>query len=97
MKIESNDLPPVLRDNDSFYLEWLKTSITHADPVATISVRQNSNGLIFTVLPSLESFRQSLIDNILESHRRLNLKIKFSSSLKIQKSISFTIQFDKIR
>jgi hypothetical protein len=97
MKIESKDLPPILRENDNFYLEWVKTSVTHADPEATVTVRQNSEGLVFSVLPSVDILRQSLIDNLLESHRRLNLKIKFSSSLKIQKSISFTIQFDKIR
>lgn len=97
MKIESKDLPPILRENDNFYLEWVKTSVIHADPEAVVSVRQNSEGLVFTITPSTEGLRQSLIENLLESHRRLNLKIKFSSSLKIQKIISFSIQFDKVR
>jgi hypothetical protein len=97
MKITSQDLPPILRENDRFYLEWVKSSVTHADPEAVVSVRQNIDGLIFSIIPSIEELRQSLISNILESHRRLNLKIKFSSSLKIQKTISFSIQFDKVR
>jgi hypothetical protein len=96
MKIES-DLPPILRENDNFYLEFIKTSVIHADPEAVVSVRQGSDGLVFSVIPSIDSLKQSLITNLLESHRRLNLKIKFSSSLKIQKTISFSIQFDKIR
>jgi len=96
MKVESKDLPAILRENDNHYLEFINSSIIHADPEATVNVRRNSEGLSFMITPSTDNLRQFLIDNLLEAHRRLNLKIKFSSSLKIQKTIAFSIQFNNI-
>lgn|SRR5882757_811843 len=96
MKIETKDLPPILRENDSSYLHFIEDSINHADPSANLFIRQNLEGLVFSIQPSLESTKQPLIDNLLRSHSRLFLKIKFSSSLSIQKQIIFSIKFDEI-
>ena len=96
MKVEAKDLPPILRENDNFYLLFIEDSINHADPNAELFVRQNLEGLVFSIQPSLDTTKQALIDNLLESHRRLNLNIKFSSSLAIQKKIIFSVKFNDI-
>lgn len=96
MRIKAQDLPPILRENDNSYLLFIEDSINHADPNAELFIRQNLDGLVFSIQPSIAATKQSLIDNLLESHRRLNLNIKFSSSLAIQRKIIFSIKFNEI-
>ena len=91
MKV-SNNIPSIISDNDITYFKFLQVSIEHSDPECIFSCYRTQEKLIVHITPSQESFRQDIIKDILGVHHILNLKPIFSSSLKISKKISFTVE-----
>lgn len=94
LKIVKQGFKNPLPDNDQFYLNFVSYALTHSDPEASITLNKFDNEIKVSILPSEESFRQSIIDNLLGCHRLLGLKIIFSKSLAISKSIPYSITFD---
>lgn len=92
MEVVVNDLGGILKDNDTEYIESVKSSLTHADPNCKLSIRKNNAGsLLFSITPAQDEFKQDIINNLLGLHRLLKIKIIFSKSLKISKIISFEV------
>lgn len=90
------ELPKVIDDNSLQYIRWIGVICEYACPDSDISIRRNSSGFIVNIMPSEPEFRQDLIRNLLFIHRHLGQKIKFSSSLERQKSVSFTIELPEL-
>lgn len=90
LKIE---LPAVLDDNSAHYVQWLLTATHHADPRCDVELHYKGNQISGTIKPSTQDNKQNLIDTLIEAHRRMKLKIEYSKSLKIQKNISFLVNF----
>lgn len=85
------DLPSIMDDNLASFFRFMEMGILHADPQAEIDIKRSSQGYAITITPGIENFRQETIQNILYIGRHLKTPIKFSSSLQIQKLISFTL------
>lgn len=92
MEIRQN-LPTLTRDNDKEYIQLVEDVIQFADPHCAIIIAKTAKGLTVKVEPSNKKFKQQIIDNILSIHHRLELVPKFSSSLKIQKNIYYTLEY----
>ena len=90
LKTNLNKLTP---DNDSEYIEYISCAIKHSDPKASVFIYKHNNKMTVTITPSDKDFKEGIIFNILEANYRLGLVVKFSSSLKIQKKISYSIDF----
>lgn len=93
MVIHTVSIPEITRDNDAAYLNHVKFTVASIDPEAIIYISKTEDILSFHVEPSKPNIRQQLIDKLLEYHRTLNIRIEFSKSLKIQKRVSFKINF----
>lgn len=78
-----------LLDNDNEYIDFIGSAIKLADPMASVRFHKSKEKLNVAITPSTEDYKQHLIETVLEAHRRLQLKIHYSSSLKISKIISF--------
>jgi len=76
-------------DNDNEYIEFIGAAAKLADPMSFINFQRTEGKLHVTIIPNQSEFKQDLIDTVLEAHRRLQLRIHFSSSLKISKSIYY--------
>lgn len=78
-----------LLDNDNEYIDFIGSAIKLADPMASVKFNKSKEKLNVSITPSTSDYKQHLVDTVLEAHRRLHLKIHYSSSLKISKIISF--------
>lgn len=86
------DYPSVLEDNLIYYIINLIAVIQHADPTSSLLIKQVSDGYAVIVTPSLNSFKQDIIDNLLGLHKRLKIKPIFSKSTKIQSKVYYKIE-----
>lgn len=93
MIVHTVNVPSITPDNDAAYLNHVKYTVETIDPLASMYITKTEEVLMFHVEPSNSSHRQDIINKLLSSHRALQIKIEFSKSLKIQKYISFKINF----
>jgi hypothetical protein len=92
MKLSSN-ISSKIPDNDQQYLSFLKIGIEHSDPECDINLHHNKEKIIVHIVPSQSEFKEDIIQDILSVHKFLKLIPRFSSSLKISKTISFSVTF----
>lgn len=92
MTINRLGFPSIIPDNDTLYIDFISTALTHADPEAIITIDKRDASMRVTISPSLKDFKQHVIDNILNAHRLLKLKVIFSKSLAISKSVSYIVE-----
>lgn len=87
----------VVPDNELTLFEELFSVIRHADNYCEIIVNRKENEVIVHVKPSDPGNKQKLVDNLrfINSQKR-QYRIRFSSSLKISKTISFIISTESI-
>ena len=83
----------ILTDNDNQYSDFLQVAIEHSDPNASINLFKSSEKITIHITPSIDDFKNDIINNILSVHRILHLTPIFSSSLRISKKISFNLFF----
>ncbi len=86
------NLPKERKDNDLGYLDWLVAVVNYSNPDSSIRMDLVGEGYNVTITPANAEFRQRLVDNVLELHRRLHLKIVYSKSLKISKKVQFYLE-----
>ncbi len=91
--IRKFNFPNIIRDNDAAYLQHVHYSVLSVDTDADVMANRVEAGIIFHITPSTPIKRQLIIDALLVAHRALGLRIEFSKSLKIQKKVSFFIEF----
>jgi len=78
-----------LLDNDNEYIDFIGSAIKLADPLSLVRFHKSQEKLHVAITPSTDENKEHLIHTVLEAHRRLHIKIHYSSSLKISKIISF--------
>lgn len=79
-------------DNDNEYINFISLAFILADPECSASFFKSGEKLHVNITPSNIDFREHIIETILDAHRRLGIRIHFSSSLKISKKISFYLE-----
>lgn len=82
-----------ITDNSIIYLEFVEACIHHADPGATVKVEKYEDKLYTVIHPSIPLFRNDIIYNLLGIHKTMKMKIIFSKSLALQKSITYSLFF----
>lgn len=90
MKIDSN-ISTVVEDNGFELIDFIKACIQYSDPECQVKIRKYDSRIMVHITPSVPTFRQSIIDNLVYLNKLLKIKIIFSSSLKISKLVSFTL------
>lgn len=78
-------------DNDYYYLDSIRAWLSIADGQASFSFDKNDSEVIVHIKPSNPDRKQDIINNLLAINRMLGVKIIFSKSLKISKTISYTV------
>jgi len=84
--------PSKISDNSLEMLYTIMAIIDYTDPEYKVTVSCTDEKTLIRILPSKEEFKQELIDNLLWVNKHLPVKIEFSKSLKIQKSVSFELK-----
>jgi hypothetical protein len=93
MEVKQSGLGSVLLDSDYSYLSLLYAIIRHSDAECHVNLTKVEDEMFVAITPSQQDFKQHIIENLLFGHRLLGMKIYFSKSLAIQKSVCYTIKF----
>lgn len=88
----TDDFIRLPRDNDVMYMNFIFDAIKVSDPDASIVISETDYRVMVIIEPSKKKFKQDIINNVLQANHRLNIKIKFSSSLNRQRRISYVIE-----
>lgn len=80
-----------ITDNQALFLEAVITAIRHADSQAKLSYQRNLNQVVISISPSLDEFKQDIINNLVYIHRIYHSKVVFSKSLAKSKTITFSL------
>lgn len=83
--------PSKLTDSDTLLLNTILTILDYSDCCYDIIIDKQNEKIIAHIIPSNVVFKQEIIDNLLWCNKFLRIKIVFSKSLAISKTISFTI------
>lgn len=81
-----------LLDNDNEYINFISGAIMLADPLASVRFHKSIEKLQVHISPSTSENKSHLIETVLDAHKRMKLRIRYSSSLKISKIISFYLE-----
>jgi len=92
IKVKKQGFPGILKDNDKYYLDFITDAMSHADPEAELLLNKIGSEIKVVVFPSGNEFRQDLINNLLAVHNLVKIKIVFSKSLAISKSIAYSVE-----
>lgn len=87
--------PSVATDKEILFLQEILVVADHADPENTVTIYRKPDEIIVHITPSNMDFRQRLVDNLLYFNRTKQARLRFSSSLKISKIISFTVNLQE--
>ena len=83
--------PSKLNDQELILLFQIIEIIEHSDPNFTIAINRKEGEIVCHISPSNPDYRQQIINHLLYVNKVLHIKIKFSSSLAISRTISFSI------
>lgn len=79
-------------DSDYLYIDSVRASIYNVDADVKVSFYKKPDELMVHIVPSSGELKQGIIDNLLAVHKLMGLKIIFSKSLKISKTVSYSIE-----
>lgn len=83
--------PSKLLDNEQQFIEELLVLLLYSDPDYKVKIYKKPEEIMVHITPSDEKFRQDIISNLLYFNRSKITHIKFSSSLAISRTVSFSI------
>jgi hypothetical protein len=84
-----------LTDNELEIFNLMFSILYYSDPNYKIKLCKKEDEIIGHVTPSKSENKQSIIDNLLFFNRVIKLRVRYSSSLAISKTISFRIPLEK--
>lgn len=91
MKIKLVGFPPILQDNDVFYLLHLQGIINSTDEYASVEATNKLSGVSVRVAPSTPEYSQHVLKALKDFHYSLSLRVEFSKSIRTTTTIEYQI------
>jgi len=89
---EFKGFPPVLEENTTSYFAMLEGVISSIDELAEMAVNKTPTEIKFRLVPSSNEYFEYLIKELNALHNLMNIKVKFSKSMKGNMTIYFSIE-----
>ena len=87
----------ILDDNILSVFELMQDILLYSDPEYRFKLSyKKGEDVIGHVFPSKPEYKQEIIDNLMHFNRKMGLKVRYSKSLKISKTVSFTIDINSL-
>ena len=91
MQIHRKHFPEVIPDNDMVYLAHLEGLIDSVDELSSMEITRTPSSYHFRIATSLPKYNNMLIEELLEFHNMLHIKLNMSKSIKTSATIVFEI------
>ena len=86
-----------LTDNELEIFNLMFSILYYSDPGYKIKIYKKDDEIIGHITPSQDSFKKDIISNLMHFNRSLKLRVRYSSSLAISKTISFRIPLENTK
>jgi hypothetical protein len=81
----------IIQDNETTYLNYLQGIIDSSDELATVEIFKNPLSISCRIACSNPRYTQIVLQQILEFHTLLNIKLNLSKSIRNTQTINFDI------
>ena len=92
MEIQRKFFPKIMKDNDEIYFAHLEGIICSVDEYSNMMITKQPDFYSFRIATSLPKYNNMLIEQLINFHNVLNMKLIFSKSMKTSGTIAFKIQ-----
>jgi hypothetical protein len=91
MNIATKIQDEVFLDNDLVYFSFLQGVVESVDELCSMEITQINNGFKVRIAPSLPTYNNLLLEEIIKLHNVFNIHIDISKSIKSSGSLDFKI------
>lgn len=92
MLVERKHFPDILPDNEEIYFAHVKGTIESVDELSTLQITKTLTGYTFRLAPSLPSYIDLLIKEILKLHNQYGIHLEMGKSIKNTAVIAFSVK-----
>jgi hypothetical protein len=91
MQVLYQAFPAILPDNEMQYFSLLGAVVESIDEYAALRITHKPTGYSFILTPSEPRYTQVLLEEILQLHNLMNIRLSLSKSIRTTSTISFEI------
>lgn len=92
MLVERKHFPSILKDNEEVYIQHCIGVMDSVDELATLQITKTLTGYTFRLAPSLPSYIDLLIHEILKLHNQYGIHLEMSKSIKNTAIVAFSVK-----
>lgn len=91
MYISKRFFPEMILDNEEAYFSLLIATIESVDELSSLEITKALSGYHFRLAPSVPKYNKMLLEEILQFHNLMQIRLDLSKSIKTCGTISFNI------
>lgn len=92
MTISTYNFPPIIPDNDVYYLRLLEAFLNSVDESCAAEVTDRLASIGVRIAPSEPSYSQPLLGIVKEMHYMLGMRVEFSKSIRTSNTVEYIIE-----
>lgn len=85
----------IIPDNEMNYFAQLKGVLESVDEYSSMQITRTPSHYLFRLTPSTPSYTNNIIEELNKYHNLLNIRVKFSKSIKTTSVINFKIKLQE--
>lgn len=85
--------PELIPDNEEIYLRMLQGVIESVDELSSLQIMRMPKGYYFRLSPSIPSYTNPLIEEVLKLSNMFGIRMDLSKSIKTTGNITFKISY----
>jgi hypothetical protein len=93
MLVVRKHFPELIPDNEELYLRMLSGVIESVDELSSLEISKLRDGYQFRLSPSIPSYSNSLIEELLKLNNLFGIRLDLSKSIKASGNVSFKITY----
>lgn len=94
MEIHRKHFPSIIPDNEEMYLSMLSGVVESIDELSILQITKLRDSYLFRLSPSIPSYNNSLIEELLKFHNLFRIHLDLSKSMKTSGVLSFRIHIN---
>ena len=91
MTIIKRNFPSIIKDNEEVYFKLLEGVISSLDELCSLEINRTGHSYTFRLATSTPQYSQPLLQELINFHKAIGIKLDFSKSIKANSTIFFQI------
>lgn len=91
MEVQGRFIEEIIPDNEQLYLGLLQAVLESVDELCNLEITKLKDGYIFRIAPSIPSYCNPLLQEVLKLNNIFHIHLDLSKSIKNNSTINFEI------